>query len=275
MKVLITGAGGLLGPYVEKAFERHNVVAHTGVDCGAGDLRKLRTAERWLDYRGGEDVVIHLVAMTNLEECEHDPLKALEVNRDTTYNIATQMNPKAKLVYISTDMIYRGEGPHTEIEGSPLNVYGRTKLAGEKVAAINPRALILRTNFFGKSKTLGRRSFSDMVIDDLTVGRRLTLWNDVWWTPLHMETVSSMLLEAVERDLVGRYNLGSREGMTKAETGIAITKHYGLGDVDLILDRMPENKWVKRPKDMRMDVSKIGKALGREMPTLKEEIKKL
>jgi len=178
------------------------------------------------------DVVIHAAAMTNIDECENEPIKALAANRDTTYNIVELLSYNAKFVYISTDMVYSDiPGPHREKMTWGRSICtARVKLAGEKSAAINPRHLILRTNFFGPSQVPWRQSLSDWVLQSLTDGSTPIFYNDVWWSPLHIKTLSQTILELVEANVVGIYNLGARTGLSKSQFALQVAEHKGLYD---------------------------------------------
>lgn len=268
MKILVTGASGLLGPYLVGALvENHTVIPFPHRDdC---DITNPEHVKQMLKY--GADAVIHAAALTGVDECEEDALEAVKVNRGGTYNLATMINPEAKFVYISTDMVYGdSNGPHSEPDVYPLNVYAKSKLAGEACARALPNHLILRTNFFGESKSR-KLSFSDKVIDSLTNGRTAIFFNDVWFSPLHMETLSALIVELLEANVIGTYNLGSKDGMSKAQFAQAVAAQKGIVFNAAI---GPSHFKVRRPKDMRMNVSLI-ETVGWKMPTLQEEIEKL
>jgi len=82
--------------------------------------------------------------MTQHDECENEPIKALAANRDTTYNIVDYCLQRKLCLYL-TDMVYSTSWPAPRMTWGPINMYAKSKLAGEKSAAINPRHLILRT----------------------------------------------------------------------------------------------------------------------------------
>lgn len=270
MRILITGAHGLLGPYLCDAFDGQDL--HTPPKSEV-DLSNRAAVKCWIgDLK--PDVVIHAAAKTNVDKCDDEPLKAIAANRDSTHNIVQFLLPSSKMVYISTDMVYPDiRGPHTESDVRPVNMYGRTKLAGEHCAKINPRHLVLRTNFFGPSKTPNRQSYSDFVIQTATEGPTQVFYNDVWWSPLHMQTLCSLILELVINDVIGVYNLGSREGMTKSAFAEAVLNHKGInGPKKYAIG--PSYSKVPRPKDLRMDCSRLI-AMGYQLPTLEEEIKLL
>lgn len=274
MRVLVTGANGLLGPYLVDAFkEKNTVVVTTRQEY---DLTNRAMVKSLLSP--GFEVVIHAAAQTNIEYCEAEPIQALAANRDTTYHLVELLPSSTKLVYISTDMVYPDiRGPHRESDVGPINVYGRSKLAGEKAAAVNPRHLILRTNFFGPRidpTPVSRRSLSDWVIQSLQDGTTPIYYNDIWFTPLHMKTLSAIILELVERDLIGVYNLGARTAMSKAQFAQSIAEHKGLIDHFKSKCVGPAHFHTRRPRDTSLDCEKL-LAMGVRLPTLEEEIQKL
>lgn len=269
MKILITGAHGLLGPYLLDAFDGHDIRCPPRSAIDLNDRADVKS----LILDDMPDVVVHAAAMTNVDECDDEPLKAIAANRDTTHHIVEFLRPTSKMVYISTDMVYPDiPGPHVEPDARPINMYGRTKLAGEHCAKVNPRHLILRTNFFGPSKTPGRQSYSDFVIQTATDGPMRIFFNDVWWSPLHMQTLCTLILELVVDDVIGIYNLGSQNGTTKADFALCLIKHKGLQFGKFALG--PSRFKVPRPKDLRLDCSRL-MAMGYQLPKLEEEIAKL
>lgn len=276
MKVLITGASGLLGPYLMDAFkERHQV---TGVSSSSFDLT-VRADVRAMLSACEPDVVIHAAAMTNVDLCEAQPYLALEVNRTASYWIAGILPSTARLIYISTDMVYPDlRGPHREADASPVNIYGRSKFAGESCVAFRPQHLILRTNFFGPSHVASRLSFSDWVRHQLKFSTETPLFfNDVFFNPLHMRTLGELIVELVENHetLEGIYNVGASTSMSKAAFAAAVAEQYGLLTEFNRAAIGPASWHVKRPHDLSMDCTKLETALGRAMPSLEEEIKKL
>lgn len=274
--MLVTGATGLLGPYLVAAVE--GAVTTTGrrggdVACDLGDADE---AKRLID-RVEPALVLHAAGMTDVNGCEADPENADRVNRRAVANIAGAIPATTGLVYISTDQVYPDTpGPHKEGEEAPINAYGRSKLAGEEAAMSHPDTLVLRTNFFGPSRTPGRQSLSDFVADKLGHGMPVTLFRDSLFSALHMKTASALIVAAAGAGLAGVYNLGSRAGMSKLDFGLEVARRLGLstenaspGNASAILGRAP------RPTDLRMDVTRIEATLGQTMPTLCEEIAKL
>lgn len=278
MRVLVTGASGLLGPYLMEAASALGEalgVARSGTDiaCDLTDadavLRAVRSAE--------PSVVIHAAAFTDVDGCERDPARAEAANHQAVANLVAALPAGCHLVHVSTDQVYPDTaGPHAEGNERPVNAYGRSKLAGELAARRHPRATVLRTNLFGPARTKGRQSLSDFVASSLSQGKQITLFTDVYFSPLHMRTLAALSVEVASRGLVGTYNAGSRQGMSKRDFGHQVARHLGLAATtasDGASTNVPGR--APRPRDLRMDVTKIEGALGRRMPTCEEEIRRL
>jgi dTDP-4-dehydrorhamnose reductase len=277
-KILITGYGGLLAPYLVDVASNIGNVITTGRKSGQVlcDLSNSKEVKLMLeDIR--PNLVIHAAGMTNVDECENNFIKADISNHIIADNIAKYLPKTEKLAFISTDQVYPNkEGPHKENEIGPINVYGQTKYQGELAILKHPQSVVIRTNLFGHSQTCGRISIDDFVINNLRSKNKITLFTDIFFSPLHMKTLSSMIFKILNSKYIGVINLGSREGMTKAEFGIEVAKHKGIstesvsfGKSNIMPGRAP------RIHDLRLDVTLAESILNCSMPTLQQEIFKL
>lgn len=150
MKILITGAQGMLGqdlcPILED--ESYEVVETNSkmLDvCNFKKVKEVLTIEK-------PDVVIHCAAYTNVDKAEDEPDKAFKINAEGTENVAKICGENNILmVYISTDYVFDGkkQKPYTPDDvPNPLNVYGKTKLEGEKaVQKYCKKYYIVRTSW--------------------------------------------------------------------------------------------------------------------------------
>ena len=97
------------------------------------------------------DVVINAAAYTAVDLAEDEPERAFRINAEAAGEIAAATAGKARLIHVSTDYVFdgRAEDPYSEdAPTNPLNVYGRSKLAGEiNVRSANPEHLIVRTSW--------------------------------------------------------------------------------------------------------------------------------
>ncbi len=137
---LITGGNGLLGKTLQEHFPEAYCPSHNELDIGRQDIDQ--------EY----DLVIHCAAIKTTD-CELHPLEALKTNIIGTARIAAVCHKsKAKLVYISTDYVFRGDRgnyrPGDEVD--PQNYYAETKLSGEYAVKSLPQDqyLIVRTSFY-------------------------------------------------------------------------------------------------------------------------------
>lgn len=276
--ILITGASGLLAPYlVQAAGNCGNVVTTSrtqgDVFCDLTNLEQTRAMLQTVK----PDWVIHTAAMTNVDLCESNPLDARQVNTVAVEHIAENLESKTHLAFLSTDQVYPDTaGLHREGSEDPVNVYGSTKLEGERNALKHAKCVAFRANLFGHSMTTGRASLDDFVVNGLREAKAITLFDDVLFSPLHMTTLSQLICESLEKQLCGVFNAGCREGLSKAAFGFVIAEHLHLSTGTVTVGQSISFKQrARRTLDLRMDVSKLEAALGRSMPTLRQEIERL
>jgi dTDP-4-dehydrorhamnose reductase len=281
-RVLVTGASGMLGTSLVPvlASSGYEVVRHgrsgaADVNC---DLSKCTETSEMLDAVR-PDIILNLVALTNVDQCEEQVQLAYLVNVRSVENLAAWQNhpdnKQCRLVHISTDQVYDGAGPHAEDDVVITNTYALTKYAAE-IAASKSAATILRTNFFGQSRLDGRKSFSDWLLDSLVSQNSIKTFTDVLFSPLSIQTLGEMILRVLARPVEGVYNLGSREGMSKSDFAFMLADIFGLDNSCMTRALSSEvNFSAYRPLDMRMDSTRFETAYDIELPTLASEIRKL
>jgi dTDP-4-dehydrorhamnose reductase len=277
--ILITGATGLLGatlvPYLEKY--GHSIATHarTGKADFLVDLADRDKSFEMLT-RIQPGMIINLASLTSVELCQDEPNMAYLANTRAVENISHWIQntaPNCHLIQISTDHIYDGAILHTEDEITLTNIYAFSKYAGELAAARVPSS-ILRTNFIGRSNVSHRESLSDWVYTSLTNGKHVQVLDDVFFSPLSMNTLVEMIQLVIEKRPVGIFNLGSHNGMSKADFDFAFAERLGLPTETMSRIKTQHATFLKayRPKDMRMDCSKFENALGVKLPQLSDEI---
>jgi dTDP-4-dehydrorhamnose reductase len=275
MRVLLLGASGMLGSSLGPALRRsgHDVIAY---GCSAGarrtDVTDRRQARECVDA-ARPDVVINLVAFTDVDGCEQDPRKAWRLNVLAAQHVAEAcVANHAHLIHLSTDQLYDGDGPHREEAAAPGNVYAITKHGGE-LAAAAAGATVLRTNFVGASPDARRRSLTDWLFQSLREGREIPVFEDVLFSPLSIGSLCRCLEMLVHQRVAGTFNLGSRNGMSKADFAFAFAGALGLASGCLRRSSVASvalKAW--RPRDMRLDCSRVEAILGQRMPALADEI---
>ena len=217
------------------------------------------------------DVIINLIALTDVDFCEFNINHAYTVNNKIVENIAfwiLSKKSKAFLVQISTDQLYSGNGFSSESDIFIPNVYAYSKYAGELAAKNVSNHLVVRTNFFGKSITPGRYSFSDWIVNSLKENITINLADDILFTPLSIGYLCEILIQAIKNNINGTFNFGSGSGISKYEFGLKLSKLLHLNPNLIIKAKAFDIGFkVARPLDMRMDVGGIESHLGK-MPDI-------
>jgi len=283
-RLLITGASGLLGAnLVLAAHEEHEVIAvyhrHPieleGVQSVSADLcQPGRSMELFDRYK--PDWVIHCAADTSIDEIESDPERAYRMNRDMAGNVAkVAKETGAKLVHISTDAIFDGrEGLYREGDPTdPVNVYGKSKLAGEQaVRALCPEALIIRTNIFGWNAQQ-KTSLAEWFINNLMQGIPCKGFVDVYFNPLLVNQLWVILNSLMRLDLGGVFHLGSDQCISKFEFGVRLAEIFDLNkELISAVEIEPGSLRAPRPKNTCLDCSKIRKVINVGLLNLESNI---
>jgi dTDP-4-dehydrorhamnose reductase len=278
MKLLITGASGLLGINLAmEAMRAHEVI---GVDRGKlqsapfpvikTNFYNHRAFEPALDS-GQPDWVINCSALANLEECERHPDQAKILNTDLPRELAEATAKRnIKFIHLSTDAVFDGtkEGMYTEEdEPNPQGVYSQTKLDSERaVQEANPQAIIARVNFYGWSLG-GRRSLGEFFVNNLSEGRNVNGFTDVIFCPMWVNHLSQTLLEMLAKDLHGLYHVVGAQAMSKYQFGVEVARKFGLRE-SLIEPQSVERSSLtaKRSHNLWLSIHKLSTALEHAVP---------
>jgi len=209
MKVIVTGAGGMVGrALVLHCLSRGARVS--GFDHAALDITDHSSIESALD-RERPDILFNCAAWADVDGCERDPNHARLANaRGPELLAAACRRHNALLITISTDYVFDGEkdGFYTQRDRpNPVNVYGLTKLEGERAAQTQwTRTIIVRSGYmFGTGGT----NFLATCIDRLRRGERLCVINDMFGTPTYANHLVARLFDLAEKDLPGIYHVAN------------------------------------------------------------------
>ena len=266
MRILVTGAGGLLGnALVRTARERdHDVRAYAR---SALDVTDPGEVERRLRADKPE-VVVHCAAYTAVDRAEEELDQAMSANRDGTRNVAmAAAQVGATVVYPSTDYVFNGRsdtpyGPDDET--SPLNAYGISKLAGEQVLAVSGcRWMVVRTSWlYGP----GGWDFVDVVLKQgERRGGRMTVVDDQVGCPTWTGSLAPGIVELAEAGAKGTYHLCDSGQVSWLELARRVAEEAGL-DVDLTAtSTIAWGAPAQRPPYSVLDCAKVEAVLGRDM----------
>jgi len=225
------------------------------------------------------DIVIHTASLTSVEKCESSPDFAQFVNVELAANVATVCTIYGlPMVHISTDHLFQGVGSLLDETSaiSPVNVYGRTKAAAEsRVLDICLGAMVIRTNFYGWG-TSYRNSFSDLIINTLRSGKALTLFYDVFYTPIIIEELVLVVHQLLGMHESGIFHVVGDQRISKYEFGMKLAREFSL-DTSLITSGSfaDQASLVQRPHDMSLSNQKVCKLLGRKLGDVNAHLSRL
>lgn len=293
MRILITGASGMLGTdLVEALSKEHEVV---GLDikgsrftvhglrfivCDITDKEEIIKAI--CDAR--PEVVIHTAAYTDVDGCEKNPDLAYSINSSGTQNVALACQKcKAVMAYISTDFVFDGEKREPYLENdkpNPLSIYGKSKLEGEKyVSSLLDHYLIIRTSWlFGEHG----KNFVDTILKLAKEKKELRVVNDQIGAPTYTKDLAQAikhLLNLIQdpgsriQDLFGIYhisNSGSCSWYEFAQEILRVTSHE-LRVASISSEEL--NRPAKRPKFTVLDNSRYIKTVGKPLRPWQEALK--
>ena len=229
MRLLVTGAGGMLGRAVVDAAARlgHDVRGCARADLDVTDAEATRQAV----VAARPDAVVNCAAYTDVDGAEADRQAAEAVNARGAGNVAAAAaQAGAFVVHVSTDYVFDGSKREPWVESdrvAPLGVYGETKLAGERaVAAATPAHAIARTAWlFGA----GGRNFVDTM---LTLGAQrdeVSVVTDQVGCPTWTGHLARALVELAERPSdTGVHHIAGSGSCSWNELALAIFERAGL-----------------------------------------------
>jgi dTDP-4-dehydrorhamnose reductase len=207
VKILVTGAAGLIGShFAHRLGADHDVLALTRKDLDITDQPAVRSrvaAER-------PSLLVNC-AVVQVDEAERDPAKAAAVNVEGAGFLAeAAYRCGAEIIQFSSQYAFDGEligrAPYTiKEQPRPVNVYGKTKLAGEEaVRAACAQSYIIRTSWVYGS---GKDSFLCTVHNDLGSGRRVRAIDDVWSSTTYVEDLIARCSEILRLGHYGTYQI--------------------------------------------------------------------
>ncbi|HEX4590789.1 MAG TPA: SDR family oxidoreductase, partial [Gemmataceae bacterium] len=238
MRWLLTGATGLLGGYVLRQLRSESIVAWSGsqqsdvlgVPLIRADLADSAAVAAAFSA-AAPDVVIHAAAVARVDECRRDSDRARRINTEGSRHLAELAAERgARLVYVSTDLVFDGErGSYRESDSpSPLTVYGLTKADAETAVLTFPRTAVARLSLLYGPCLTGRSSFFDRMVAALKQGQPIPLFADEWRTPLDLATAATALVELGRSEVTGLLHIGGPERLSRLEMGRQLAEALGV-----------------------------------------------
>lgn len=228
MKILITGAAGLVGAHMTRILgPAHDVVAlaHSDLDITDRDAVHRRVSEM-------RPALIANCAVLQVDDSEQNPALAQAVNVDGPRFLAEAASiVSAEIIHFSTQYAFEGEpvgrAPYTiKDQPAPVNVYGKTKLIGEEsVHEACDRSYIIRTSWVYGS---GKNSFLCAVHDDLRNGKTVHAIDDIWSSTTYVEDLIARVMTIQRNGFYGTYHVVNTGACSYYEFAVEAAKLVGL-----------------------------------------------
>ena len=269
-RLLITGGSGYLGRWIAELARRDWQVTATyatapadldGVEWQQLDVRD-RAAVGELVASVEPDVIVHTAALNPGQGNDF-----VGVNVTGTGNVAgAARDSRARLIHMSTDMVFDGElGNYTEADSpSPRTEYGQAKADAEQaVIDSGADAAIIRTSLiYGWRPTIARAA--QWMIDTAERGEPVELWADEMRCPIWVESLAAAIVELAGLEHAGPLHIAGDEAVSRYEFGLALLRFHGL-PTDAV-SAIPSPPAANRPLNCTLDISLAQSLLTTPLP---------
>lgn len=278
MRILMTGARGQIGSQIRKMLPDDWELIAT--DSKTLDITHADSVENMLSVFQ-PDVVMNTAGYTNVDAAENDLEKAFAINAQGVLNLARSANQHGvKMLHLSTDYVFDGTKYTLYTESNypnPLNIYGKSKLAGEVAAlSANPATLIVRTS--GVFSAVGN-NFLTTVVNNAKQGKAFGVVDEQICCPTYAADLAAALITLV-RDypqMRGLYHFTGGTALSWYDFARKIVTAAGF-DTALVEKTDSTSQAITRPKysvlaseyDIRLPVKTIDEAIAESLAALQE-----
>ncbi|MFN8453069.1 MAG: dTDP-4-dehydrorhamnose reductase [Anaerolineae bacterium] len=272
MKIAVIGAKGMLGRDLVR-------VLGTQHDLLAWDIEEIDITDRpaTLALLSAEwpDLIVNSAVYVDLEGCESNPDKAWRINAVGAQNLALaaqQLN--SGLVYISTDYIFDGqtETDYDEVaHPNPLNQYGRSKLAGERMSLqLCPHTYVVRTAWlFGHTPN----NYVERVFKAAAKDGVVRMTEDQLESPTYTGHLAEAILNLINSGAYGIYNVTSLGACTRADFARFVLQAAGRSEPVEVVDPATAKRFAQRPARVVLDCRLYQLVTGQTLPHWQEAVK--
>ena len=289
LKVLITGANGLLGQHLTKLLidKNYQVVATSRGESRLPFQPSDNYTYREMDIANAlevfavmsqekPDVVVHAAAMTQVDDCELRPQHCERINVQGTSQVLTDAETfSSHFIYISTDFVFDGEqGNYAEEDDTkPISLYGFTKLQAESMVQTStiPFAIVRTCLVYGNLLKGTRSNIVSWVKDSLEQGKTIQVVSDHVRTPTYVEDLAKGIALIIEKKATGIYHISGKDWLTPYDIALKTAAKYNLDAGKIVkVDAATFKQPGRRPMKTGFIIEKARKELGFEPMSFEE-----
>jgi dTDP-4-dehydrorhamnose reductase len=290
-RVILFGSSGFLGSYLAKSKlnnielyqveriknskffmvrDKNNNSSKIMFDCNEKSISEILTAIK-------PQIIFNTAAIASIEQCASNPDAAYLANSFLPGWISKySAMHECKLIHFSTDAVFGQNGKlfKESEEPIPLSIYGKSKLRGElAISSSDPKALIIRTNFFGWS--LKKVSLFNFFYNALDQNQEIEGFTNSFFTPIYVEELIEITLKLLDHNFAGLIHVTGSDRISKFEFGQQIALRLNK-DSNLIKPSLMQNTSLEasRNYDLSLDNTKVRSILG-EIPEFTTGIVKI
>ena len=237
-RMVVTGAGGMVGSYVNGIFKNHDLVLTDRIE--GFDYLDVRDPSAVMNFMETKqpDVVLHLAAATDVDGCEVEPDLAFHANAIGTQNVALACQAHGGiLVYVSTAGVFGGDNPdpYTEFDTpEPANVYGRSKLAGEvAVERLLQRYYIVRAGWMIGGGHRDKKFVGKIGQLMATGTSPLRVVSDKEGSPTYAKDLLACINRLLDTGYFGLYHMANQGRCSRYDVALETRDILGLSEINI------------------------------------------
>jgi dTDP-4-dehydrorhamnose reductase len=294
MKVLVTGANGLLGQHLIKQLLNENFKV-LATAKGPGRLPFTNDdSYRYFDVDITDafrlnllmksempEVVVHAAAMTQVDQCELNQEECSKVNVEGTANVVIEAEQYSRfLIYISTDFVFDGEkGNYNEEDDlNPINWYGFTKMEAESIVETSemPWSIVRTCLVYGNVLQGTRTNIISWVRESLEAGKDIKVVSDQVRTPTYVADLARGIVLIIKKNATGVFHIAGKDIMTPYDIAVKTAELFGLDKTKMTkADQTSFSQPGRRPLKTGFDISKARRELKYEPLSFDEAIREM
>ncbi|MDO1502192.1 sugar nucleotide-binding protein [Winogradskyella maritima] len=282
MRILVTGASGMLGATLCKSLSK----AHKVYATGGSAFYDASVDYKVFDFLNGDyteliewsrpEVIILSGALTNGSICQKNPRQAYEANGFSIKSFLNNTTEDVKIIYISTDAVFPSRLSMATEEDvvSPESIYGRSKELGEYFVSNSGRSFCtIRTTIVGLNDNVSKKGFLEWIIESSKAEIEIGLFDDVYFTPITIWQLANEIeyLVGLNRLPNEILHIVGTDRITKYNFGIQLLDTLGLGkncvNRSFIVDMKDR---AKRSTDQTLDSSYYQTKFCRKLPNMQD-----